>query len=200
MAELIPACKVHIRFYLPWHLELLIYWYFWYMHNYTTHLYQPSLWLTKYRERIFPLSNREIFGEERLSIPTEMKQRLLTLATHRVVLSNRGGKRVWSTRQCGNDLAGFLEALFPNKGSTTLTLLVVGSLWSWSTTSWLYMRSCFPLPVKEDQYLTLAFWDLGTSRTFSNDLVCYFYFMHEETDLESNSTLPKNVTVSEERP
>lgn len=150
MAELISARKVHIRLYLPWHSELLVYWYFWYMHNSTTRLYQTSLWLTKYQERIFPWSNREIFGEERLSIPTETKQRLLTLATHRVVFSNRGGKCSWSTRQCGNNLAGFLEALIPNKGSTTSTLLVVRSLWSWSTTSWLYLSFSLPFPVKED--------------------------------------------------
>lgn len=101
-------------------------------------------WLTKYGERIFVVSRRETFEEEGLPISTETQQRLPTLATHKVVFSNREGKCAQSTIQCGNDPVGFLEAHILYWGSTAWMLLVVVSSWCWSTTSWLSLK--FNLP------------------------------------------------------
>lgn len=145
MAEVVPECKFYICFIPTWHLELLVsLWYICHMHNATTHFNTTSLWLTKYGERIFLLSSREIFEEEGLPISTKTQQRLPTLATHRVVFSNREGKCAQSTRQSRNDPVGFLEAHTPNRGSTAWMLVVVVSSWYWSTTSWLSWKFSLP--------------------------------------------------------
>lgn len=89
---------------------------------------QPNIAVTYqiWRKNISTVS-KEVFEEEGLPISTETQQRLPTIATHRVVFSNRKGKCAQSTRQCGNDPAGFLEAHIPNRGSPAWILLVIVS-------------------------------------------------------------------------
>lgn len=168
-------------------------------YNYTTHLYQPSLWLTKYRERIFPLSNREILGEERLSIPTEMKQRASTLPHTELCLaieeenvSDQPDSVEMTLQDSWKPLSPTRAVYYFDIGGWIIVVLEHHLL--------AVFEVLFHLPVKEDPIFNTS--SLGPlelaeplAMTYS---VISILCMRRQTG--ATVPLPKNVTVSEEQP